>query len=57
MLDNTDITSLKTLVRAKLEEIELRIYRATEDSEDEKDLRVRQGSLEKVLGKLNAMER
>jgi hypothetical protein len=57
MLDNIDITHLHTLVRYKLDEIELRLYSTLEDSEEENDLKVRQGSLEKVLGKLSAMKR
>lgn len=57
MLDNFDITHLHALVRAKLDEIELRIYGTREGSEEENDLRVRQGSLEKVLGKLNSLLR
>jgi hypothetical protein len=57
MLDNIDITHLHVLVRAKLDEIELRLYSALEGSEEENDLKVRQGSLEKVLGKLSAMTR
>lgn len=57
MLDNTDITHLHTLVRSKLDEIELRLYGSVEGTEEEKDLRVRQGALEKVLAKLNAMSR
>ena len=57
MLDNTDITHLHTLVRSKLDEIELRLYGSVEGTEEEKDLRVRQGALEKVLAKLNAMTR
>lgn len=55
MLDNVDITHLRALVRAKLDEIELRLYGTLDGSEEELDLKTRQGSLEKVLGKLNAI--
>ena len=54
MLDNNDFKQLRALVRSKLDEYELRLYSALQDSEEEKDLKFRKGSLEKVLAKLVA---